>query len=245
MTAASAENTWFEQSQSQRTLNVAPCLLRPRLAPCLPSKRGYSSISWTKDFLTLQEDTKSGKQFQEFTLLKSLDIDCYRFQPDSTLPSLSAYLKSSQQILSLILQIPPVDPSTSLRTALLLRLTNDAVTSITGYPCHQEVLPELLDWMDDLDQAWMAVLQSQIWDPEHGEGVDLVVSADEALAGFKSTPTSQTDRARLRSLIIAGLEALGEWSQATVPEDLAMQANFDNLFSRITDGLNGAYVVDE
>ena len=33
----------------------------------------------------------------------------------------------------------------------------------------------LIDFLDDIDQAWVAVLHRQIWDPELTEGVDLIL----------------------------------------------------------------------
>lgn len=149
---------------------------------------------------------------------------------------------------------------------------------------YASALRELLDWLDDLDQAWLAVLQSQVWDPEVGEGVDLVLdvgsdrnsSASEAaenddpgqqtngmrnhtLSGArapKSTPMSQTDVTRLRSLLVTSIANLEEWlsrgarppelSSAGGDEDiggmlerLGLLDEFDELFRRTMDFLGG------
>ncbi|KAH7928160.1 hypothetical protein BV22DRAFT_1110632 [Leucogyrophana mollusca] len=130
------------------------------------------------------------------------------------LPTLPTYLDAMQQLLAFTLQIPPVDPSTSLRVTFLLRLTGDLMSSIPGYPPHIKDLPQLLEFFDDLDQAWLAVLKSQIWDPESGEGVDLVVPIDAIDAGkptMTSSPMNQTERTRLRSLLVTGTASLEEW----------------------------------
>ena len=98
-------------------------------------------------------------------------------EESSTIRTLHAYLEASWHVLKVILQIPPVDPSTSLRTAYLLRLTGDVLKSITGYqlspptngparqadgpiastanldsippPLARSVLYDLLDFLDD------------------------------------------------------------------------------------------------
>lgn len=139
-----------------------------------------------------------------------------------------------------------MDPSTSLRTALLLRLTGDVLSSITGYPADSQYLVEILDWLDDLDQAWLAVLQVQVWRPGDAEGVDLVVDAEEAAAGLKSTPMNQTERARLRSLLFGGSASIEDWVTGIQADDVAdmierlgLQPGFNQIFSRTMDELGG------
>ncbi|CAA7263649.1 unnamed protein product [Cyclocybe aegerita] len=156
-----------------------------------------------------------------------------RSQPSSTVQTLCAFLETSRALLAFILQIPPIDPSTSLRTAYLLRLTGDVLGAIPGYklsalgvPVHA-TLQDLLDFLDDLDQAWITVLRGQVWDPEAAEGVDLRLpqlqetnglSSDDANSESdsnekpqRSSPPSQTDLARLRSLLFSGEATLEEW----------------------------------
>ncbi|OAX36005.1 hypothetical protein K503DRAFT_772933 [Rhizopogon vinicolor AM-OR11-026] len=167
-----------------------------------------------------------------------------RLDPSMTsLPTLTAYLDATQKLLAFILQIPPIDPSSYLRTAFLLRLTGDVMTSVPGYPPEMKELQSLLDFLDDLDQAWLAVLKSQVWDPTAGEGVDLIVPVDHIKPGeppIKSSPVSQTEKTRLRSLLVTGTAGLEEWLTAldTNGEDypLALQSagllqGFDDLFS--------------
>ncbi|KAF9460873.1 hypothetical protein BDZ94DRAFT_1168805 [Collybia nuda] len=174
-----------------------------------------------------------------------------RSEPTTHLPTLSHYLDETRQILSLVLQIPPIDPSTSLRTAFLLRLTSDVLNSIPGYPVGPEVLPEVLDWLDDLDQAWLAVLQSQVWDPQKGAGTDLLIDSEEASNGKKSSPITQTESTRLRSLFVGGAVILEEWLEScntaqgeddsveSMLQRLGLQSGFDELFSRTLDYLGG------
>jgi soluble cytochrome b562 len=167
-----------------------------------------------------------------------------RLEPSMTkLPTLTAYLDSMQKLLAFILQIPPIDPSTHLRTAFLLRLTGDVMTSVPGYPPQMKELQTLLDFLDDLDQAWSAVLKNQVWDPAAGEGVDLIVCVDEIKPGdppIRSSPVSQTEQTRLRSLLVTGTAELEEWMTGlnTSGEDyqIALQRagllqGFDDLFS--------------
>lgn len=171
------------------------------------------------------------------------------FGPSPDLPTLPDYLRAAYQILYLVMQIPPIDPSTSLRTAFLLRLTNDVLTAVPGYPSDPSTYEELLDWLDDLDQSWVSVLQSQIWDPVEGKSVDLVIGAADAAAGLKSAAVSQTERARLKSLIVGGTASLEEWLAGKGGENeqdvesllgrLGLQAGFDELFSKTLDELGG------
>lgn len=113
------------------------------------------------------------------------------------------------------------------------------------------MLPEVLDWLDDLDQAWVAVLQSQVWDPQEGAGTDLLIDAEEAAGGMKSSPVTQTESTRLRSLLVGGAASLEEWLESCNSEQsedddvegmlqrLGLQSGFDELFSRTLDYLGG------
>jgi hypothetical protein len=126
---------------------------------------------------------------------------------------------------------------------------------------------ELLDWLDDLDAAWVVVMQAQVWDPVKGMGVDWVEemrSADGEKEGekreVKKEVMSQTERTRLRSLLVGGVAALEEWLAGsslsvngrgmevdddeeergegmgdeieTALERMGLQQGFDDLFSR-------------
>ena len=190
----------------------------------------------------------------------------------SSLKTLSAYIEAARKLLVMILQIPPLDPSTGLRIAYLLRLTGDVLCSIPGYsigsstssPTSQENLQELVDFLDDLDQSWIAVLQGQIWDPELAEGVDLILPIEDvarpldSIPSLKSTPPSQTDITRLRSLLFSGEASLEEWltNQGAQPADvdnggddlgdvsnmlarMGLLEEFDSLFARTLNYLGG------
>jgi hypothetical protein len=110
--------------------------------------------------------------------------------------------------------------------------------------------------MDDLDQSWMAVLQNQIWDPDRAEGVDLVLPTD-IHSQYRSSPPSQTDVTRLRSLLFSGQSTLEEWvsnqrnkgdamRKGDSSEDVAVMLakmglldQFDTLFAQTLDYLGG------
>lgn len=141
-----------------------------------------------------------------------------------------------------------------------MRLTGDVLNSISGYPPELDVLSDLLGFLDDLDQAWVTVLQSQIWDPRTGEPKDLEVPADNVVADpkLKSTPMNQTERTRLRSLLVSGTTALEEWlgrleTEGTEEyqgalERLGLQQGFDDLFARTLDemgALGGSVLMPE
>lgn len=130
----------------------------------------------------------------------------FRSHPSSKLTTLPAYLETSHHLLNLILQIPPLDPSASLRSALFLRLTGDVLNSVPGYTPDGGSLAILLDWFQDLDQGWLAVLRSQGWDPAARSGVSIRLPD-----GVRPGSLSQTDRTRLKSVLVAGMEVLEEW----------------------------------
>ncbi|KIM49696.1 hypothetical protein M413DRAFT_59458 [Hebeloma cylindrosporum] len=196
-----------------------------------------------------------------------------RSEASSNLQTLSSYIQANRRILALILQIPPIDPSTGLRIAYFLRLTGDALGSIPGYKLSStsetvySTLHDLIDFLDDIDQGWVAVLQGQVWDPEAAEGVDLILpitapgssvanGSSSSNKPYKSTPPSQTDIARLRSLLFSGESALEEWltnerAEGNVGnmdevddisgmlQQMGLLDRFDSLFARTLDFLGG------
>ncbi|KAI5987439.1 hypothetical protein EDD15DRAFT_2552689 [Pisolithus albus] len=179
-------------------------------------------------------------QYVEDTFMDITSAYKKRSEPSMTkLPTLSSYLHAMQDLLAFILRIPPVDPSTPLRTTFLLRLTGDVMNSVTGYPPEVADFRQLLDFMDDLDQAWVAVLRSQVWDPDRGEGVDLIIPVDMMQSGttIQSAPVSQTERTRLRSLLLTGTAGLEEWLAGSTPEgeDYESELERSGLFQEFND----------
>jgi len=124
------------------------------------------------------------------------------------------------------------------------------MNSVPGYPPNLNCLPQLLDFLDDLDEAWLAVLNSQVWDPSSGTGANLIISVDmmELDRPIRSTPMSQTERTRLHSLLVTGTAGLEEWlsTLSTPAEDylLALERTgymqgFDDLFSKTLAEMGG------
>lgn len=151
--------------------------------------------------------------------------------PSSTVPTLPSFLAALRPLFSIIILIPPVNPSASLRTSLLLRLTGYILDCIPGYalapdPTHSldEVLVNVLDWMTDLDQAWVAALSGQQWDVVAHVGVDIN-------AAVQSQAPSQTDRTRLNSMLVNGKEALDDWL-AEAGFDADVREGFQDTFWR-------------
>lgn len=116
------------------------------------------------------------------------------------------------------------------------------MNSVPGYPPDMDDLQQLLDFLDDLDEAWLAVLNSQVWEPLSG-AVDLVIPVDmiEPNRPIRSTPVSQTERTRLHSLLVTGTAGLEEWlSRLQTPgedhqlalERAGFMQGFDDLFSK-------------
>lgn len=160
--------------------------------------------------------------------------------PTSTVPTLIDYLRESHTLLSLILQIPPLAPSSALRVTFLLRLTGDVTGAIAGYRPSIEVLPQLLAWLNDLDRGWRAVLHSQAWDADESEGVIVPQPLDGDSESPTRSPMSQTERTRLRSLLISCTSTLEEWlvgldsgeqDYTAILERMGLQQGFDELFT--------------
>lgn len=131
----------------------------------------------------------------------------------------------------MILQIPPVDPSASLRCTLLLRLTGEVLNSIPGYPPDKNSLSALLDWLQDLDKGWLAVLRSQRWNPAVRSAVSVRLPV-----GTRSTSLSQTERTRLKSMLVAGTEMLEEWVEVLQTQSdigTTQAGRLDDLFSGV------------
>lgn len=140
----------------------------------------------------------------------------------------------------MIMLIPPIDPSASLRTAYLLRYTNDLLEAIISYQLvgppplqeeNEEVVPpievtlvQLFDAITVLDKAWQAALLRQRWDPELKTGAESYVSTGGV---------TQTDRIRLHSLVVTRRESICEWldtGPVDLPEDAAEEVA--NMFWR-------------
>lgn len=100
-----------------------------------------------------------------------------------------------------------------------------------------ETLRALLNWLDELDRGWCAALKAQAWDSAACEGVDIEVEVIPPFCGrdtdsgiemgvdkdysptmlSSGSPVSQTDRTRLRSLLLSGSAALEEWLEGIKP----------------------------
>lgn len=132
--------------------------------------------------------------------------------------------------------------------------------AITGYQPAAAGLPQLLSWLNDLDRGWLAILRSQAWDPDAREGVDVPQQTDALhgdTEGAMRSPMTQTERTRLRSLLISGTGRLEEWlveldtggqDYTAVLQTMDLQQGFDDLFAgTLTEmgSLNGVMNVPE
>jgi hypothetical protein len=89
------------------------------------------------------------------------------------------------------------------------------------------VVAQLLDWITDLDQGWLAVFSSQQWDPTRRSGVQVKFESNSV-----PDPVSQTDRARLRSMLVLGKESLDDWLGESGGFDVDIREGFSELFWR-------------
>ncbi|KAJ7084872.1 hypothetical protein B0H15DRAFT_1023675 [Mycena belliarum] len=120
-----------------------------------------------------------------------------RSQPSKAhLATLTAdFLAAATPLLQLILKIPP--------------------SAVPGHsaPMDTSGMTSLLDWLDDLDQAWVWVLSVPSWDPVNGPA-DTEPDAETTSPVSRAT---QTERTRLRGLLVGGAAALEEWLGGGVP----------------------------
>jgi hypothetical protein len=105
-------------------------------------------------------------------------------------------------------------------------------------------LTSLLQFLDTLDRAWLAILRSQIWDTASGRGVDMLVSSSQPqspatlqgnlaglqLGGGTAGGVSQTDRTRLRSILLLGTERMEEWMDGGVLVVFSNEAEGEDEF---------------
>lgn len=128
-----------------------------------------------------------------------------------------------QPLMALILTIPPIDPSASLRTTFLLRFTNDLLESIPSFPLvdppplidedhDADPLPplditlvQLFETITELDKGWKAVLSSQRWDP---------VTKTAGESHISTRGVSITDKIRLNSLVLSRKEIIIDWLES-------------------------------
>jgi hypothetical protein len=141
----------------------------------------------------------------------------------------------------------------------MLRLTGEVLKGIVGYPLARnhndsggvnlDVVREVLDWLDDIDNAWVLILQGQIFDPTTKRGIDLLV--DSSTPASTSDNVTQTERTRLRSLLVGGSAALEEWVQEVGDggvlfdrlEEAGLREELDEIFMgtlREIGGLEGS-----
>ena len=87
----------------------------------------------------------------------------------------------------------------------------------------------LLDWFQDLDKGWLAVLRAQGWDSSMRSGIDVRLPD-----GSHPATLSQTERTRLKSALIAGIGMLEEWMEALQTQSnvrVARAGQLEDLFS--------------
>ncbi|KAG8943725.1 hypothetical protein FRC04_002557 [Tulasnella sp. 424] len=134
------------------------------------------------------------------------------------------------------------------------RITGDMLTAIPAYPlvgppptsnpqpsdppALEVTLIELIDCISQLDKGWAAVLASQAWDPAAGEGR----GAYAATGG-----PSETDKARLRSILLLGREAIIDWlALGQVQLEQEIQEEFSCVFWRALRNLGeGAAITSD
>ncbi|SCZ95755.1 BZ3500_MvSof-1268-A1-R1_Chr8-1g09776 [Microbotryum saponariae] len=110
-----------------------------------------------------------------------------------------AYTQLTTLLTNMILTIPPIEPSHSLRVAYALTLTGLLAPAIKAYPVPEASLPILWATVKTFDQAWIRILLLRPSGPSHPDQVPF--DLEEISIASSSTGTSWTVRARLSSLI--------------------------------------------
>ncbi|SGY41193.1 BQ5605_C003g02481 [Microbotryum silenes-dioicae] len=110
-----------------------------------------------------------------------------------------AYTQLTTLLTNMILTIPPIEPSHSLRVAYALTLTGLLAPAIKAYPIPEATLPILWTTLKTFDQAWIKILLLRPSGPSGPE--KLPSDLEEISIASSSTSTSWTVRARLSSLI--------------------------------------------
>ena len=110
-----------------------------------------------------------------------------------------------------------------------MHLTNDALSAIPGYPAELKTLPDLLTWLDELDRSWQVVLAGQIWRPEEHIGVD----PPEGSALQTRSLITQTDRTRLKSMLISGSAVIEDWVGEIVAQDDVDAEDIESMLQRL------------
>ncbi|KZS98800.1 hypothetical protein SISNIDRAFT_1455 [Sistotremastrum niveocremeum HHB9708] len=157
-----------------------------------------------------------------------------RAHESSRLRTLNDYLLATRPLLSVILLVPPLGTSASLRTSLLLRLTGEVLDAIPNYPIQSDTLDALYGWLSDLEQGWLTVLRSQLWDTTEHAGKDLILPEDAKPQDLPSL-VSQTDRTRLRSILILGTEKLEDFLSQLGPIEEIEDEEGETLDSVLED----------
>lgn len=160
---------------------------------------------------------------QETRLRSHLDerlLNLERDERKRALGPLLALVPRLRTLLRLILQIPPRDPWASLRVDYFLTLTGSISTYITAlplFPRHggeerlqaaETTLRDLLSFLEEVEDGWLAVLRGDAW----------VVDSDQEGRGHavkvRYTPlVGQTERTRLRSIVMASREKMLAWAR--------------------------------
>jgi hypothetical protein len=137
----------------------------------------------------------------------------------------------------MVLLIPPVEPSASIRTSWLLRVTGDVFENIPAYSLGSQpnpasdptdndddfktvlsdeglsTLEEVFQLLEKLDEGWCAVIRNERWDSalNHGIFAESFTPDDSKPAPDPTGAFSVTDSTRLRSLIISGKDEFDDW----------------------------------
>ena len=128
---------------------------------------------------------------------------------------------------------------------MLLRLTKEILENVPGYFPEPDVLPILLDFLDDLDEAWLVVLRGKIWQPRESDSDDEKKGEEDLAETRTTTLLSQTEQTRLRSLLRWASGRFEDWLIENDPsaqgqlDSVALHPGFGRLFMRSLEELDG------
>ncbi|PKI82544.1 Cdc42p [Malassezia vespertilionis] len=168
----------------------------------------------------------------------------YWHYPDATLATLTKFLNAWDEALQVVCATPLIGSTAAVRDTYLLRITSDIMDEITGYDANADPavprasqLSYVLYWVSVLDQLWSARLDcasihlhdvkvhasKQFPTPQHAAPMNARIASAASVTRAERVPMhandsipeyGQTDRVRLRDVLIRARDQLFRWVRA-------------------------------
>ncbi|WFD08441.1 hypothetical protein MVES1_003817 [Malassezia vespertilionis] len=183
-------------------------------------------------------------QYLDDTILRISRSYQKRHYPDATLATLTKFLNAWDEALQVVCATPLIGSTAAVRDTYLLRITSDIMDEITGYDANADPavprasqLSYVLYWVSVLDQLWSARLDcasihlhdvkvhasKQFPTPQHAAPMNARIASAASVTRAERVPMhandsipeyGQTDRVRLRDVLIRARDQLFRWVRA-------------------------------